>query len=275
MVPVVPPVSVSGGNITRNGVFHCMRQSARLACTKWPSTHTAHGPPITRLPIKPSRPLEAMSREAANSGGIRNRNQARTLGASSGKSTLAASGALLGNVTVCHTARVKSGALPTNGVRWAWSKGNWPNGSSHSSAVWMGVTAFGGCGSSTATAMNSAKGRATSASAQLGNRGDLVAHLGGDDFAFVSTSARAEVIGMRVLENVDSLMPMASAHCPYEQPLLSKPINSRSRGLRAGGGWKSWSYTPRIRSPAVAVGIPVLAVNSARVYPAARYCSIV
>jgi diguanylate cyclase (GGDEF)-like protein len=46
-----------------------------------------------------------------------------------------------------------------------------------------------------------------SAAVELGNRNDLVAHLGGDDFALISTPARAEVIGARVLENVESLMP--------------------------------------------------------------------
>jgi diguanylate cyclase (GGDEF)-like protein len=47
-----------------------------------------------------------------------------------------------------------------------------------------------------------------SAVVELGNRGDLVAHLGADDFAFVSTPSRAEVLSTRVLENVESLIPM-------------------------------------------------------------------
>lgn len=47
-----------------------------------------------------------------------------------------------------------------------------------------------------------------SAVVELGNRSDLAVHLGGDDFAYISTPARAEVIGARVLENVESLIPM-------------------------------------------------------------------
>jgi diguanylate cyclase (GGDEF)-like protein len=47
-----------------------------------------------------------------------------------------------------------------------------------------------------------------SALAELGNRTDTAAHFGGDDFAFVSTANRAEVVAARVLENVESLLPM-------------------------------------------------------------------
>lgn len=47
-----------------------------------------------------------------------------------------------------------------------------------------------------------------SAIVELGNRSDLAVHLGGDDFGFVSTPSRAEVIGARIIENVESLIPM-------------------------------------------------------------------
>jgi diguanylate cyclase (GGDEF)-like protein len=47
-----------------------------------------------------------------------------------------------------------------------------------------------------------------SAVVELGNRNDTVCHLGGDDFGLITTSARAEVIGARILENVEALMPM-------------------------------------------------------------------
>ncbi len=47
-----------------------------------------------------------------------------------------------------------------------------------------------------------------SAAVELGNRNDMVVHLGGDDFALISTPARAEVIAARILENVEYLMPM-------------------------------------------------------------------
>ncbi|MBI4396695.1 MAG: hypothetical protein HY548_06345, partial [Elusimicrobia bacterium] len=47
-----------------------------------------------------------------------------------------------------------------------------------------------------------------SAVAELGNRNDFAVHLGGDDFAFLSTPARAEVVSVRILENVESLIPM-------------------------------------------------------------------
>lgn len=47
-----------------------------------------------------------------------------------------------------------------------------------------------------------------SAVVELGNRSDLATHLGGDDFAYISSPARAEVIGARMLENVESLIPM-------------------------------------------------------------------
>jgi len=47
-----------------------------------------------------------------------------------------------------------------------------------------------------------------SAVSELGNRSDLVAHLGADEFAFVSTPSRSEVIGVKVLENMESLIPL-------------------------------------------------------------------
>ncbi len=47
-----------------------------------------------------------------------------------------------------------------------------------------------------------------SAVVELGNRNDIAVHLGSDDFAFVSTPARAEVVGSRILENVEFLIPM-------------------------------------------------------------------
>lgn len=61
-----------------------------------------------------------------------------------------------------------------------------------------------------------------SAVVELGNRGDTVAHLGGDDFGLITTPARAEVIGARILENVEALMPMQ-----YDEA-------SRSQGHRVG-----------------------------------------
>lgn len=61
-----------------------------------------------------------------------------------------------------------------------------------------------------------------SAVVELGNRNDTVAHLGGDDFGLITTSARAEVIGARILENVEALMPMQ-----YDEA-------SRSQGHRKG-----------------------------------------
>lgn len=47
-----------------------------------------------------------------------------------------------------------------------------------------------------------------SAAQELGNRNDLVVHWGADDFALVSTPSRAEVVSARILENVESLIPM-------------------------------------------------------------------
>ncbi|HOW27369.1 MAG TPA: response regulator [Elusimicrobiota bacterium] len=45
-----------------------------------------------------------------------------------------------------------------------------------------------------------------SATVELGNRNDLVAHLGQDDFAIVSTPTRGEVVSIRVLENTEELI---------------------------------------------------------------------
>ena len=45
------------GKVTRMGTFHCMRQSARLACSSCPSAHSAQGPPWIRKPNKAWRPL--------------------------------------------------------------------------------------------------------------------------------------------------------------------------------------------------------------------------
>ncbi len=47
-----------------------------------------------------------------------------------------------------------------------------------------------------------------SAIQELGNPNDLVAHLGGDNFGYVSTAARAEVIAARILENAETLLLM-------------------------------------------------------------------
>ncbi|HNA60367.1 MAG TPA: response regulator, partial [Elusimicrobiota bacterium] len=47
-----------------------------------------------------------------------------------------------------------------------------------------------------------------SAVVELGNNNDLVAHFGGDDFGFVSTSVRAEVVAARALENAETLLLM-------------------------------------------------------------------
>jgi diguanylate cyclase (GGDEF)-like protein len=43
---------------------------------------------------------------------------------------------------------------------------------------------------------------------ELGNRSDVTVHFGADDFGLVTTPPRAEVIGTRVLENVEALIPM-------------------------------------------------------------------
>jgi diguanylate cyclase (GGDEF)-like protein len=47
-----------------------------------------------------------------------------------------------------------------------------------------------------------------SAITELGNATDVVTHMGGDDFAFITTHSRGEVIGARVLENMDALAPL-------------------------------------------------------------------
>lgn len=47
-----------------------------------------------------------------------------------------------------------------------------------------------------------------SAVLELGNPNDLVAHLGGDDFGYVSTAARVEVVAARALENAETLLLM-------------------------------------------------------------------
>jgi GGDEF domain-containing protein len=44
-----------------------------------------------------------------------------------------------------------------------------------------------------------------SAAQELGNATDFVAHLGGQQFAFVSNPVRAEVVASRALENADAL----------------------------------------------------------------------
>jgi GGDEF domain-containing protein len=76
---------------------------------------------------------------------------------------------------------------------------------------------------------------------ELGNRSDLAVHLGGDDFAYISSPARAEVIGARVLENVDSLIPMQYDQASRERGFavrkdsagneVQKPFLSFSIGL--------------------------------------------
>jgi diguanylate cyclase (GGDEF)-like protein len=80
-----------------------------------------------------------------------------------------------------------------------------------------------------------------SAVVELGNRSDLAVHLGGDDFAYISSPARAEVIGARVLENVDSLIPMQYDQASRERGFavrkdsagneVQKPFLSFSIGL--------------------------------------------
>lgn len=69
-----------------------------------------------------------------------------------------------------------------------------------------------------------------SAVVELGNRNDTVAHLGGDDFGLLTTSARAEVIGARILENVEALMPMQ-----YDEA-------SRAQGHRKGKDGKAQPF---------------------------------
>lgn len=66
-----------------------------------------------------------------------------------------------------------------------------------------------------------------SAVVELGNRNDAVAHLGGDDFGLLTTTARAEVIGTRMLENVEALVPLQ-----YDEA-------SRGRGHRLGKDGKA------------------------------------
>lgn len=61
-----------------------------------------------------------------------------------------------------------------------------------------------------------------SAVVELGNRNDAVAHFGGDDFGLLSTPARAEVVGARILENAEALLPMQ-----YDEA-------SREKGHRVG-----------------------------------------
>jgi PleD family two-component response regulator len=47
-----------------------------------------------------------------------------------------------------------------------------------------------------------------SAVTELGNAEELVAHLGGDDFAFLTEPARAEVMATRAMESADQLFPL-------------------------------------------------------------------
>lgn len=47
-----------------------------------------------------------------------------------------------------------------------------------------------------------------SAIAELGNADDIAVHLGSDDFAFLSTTSRGAVVCARILENMESLIPM-------------------------------------------------------------------
>jgi diguanylate cyclase (GGDEF)-like protein len=61
-----------------------------------------------------------------------------------------------------------------------------------------------------------------SAIAELGNPDDIAAHLGGDDFAFISTPSRSEVIGARILENMESLIPMQYEEQERESLLISR-----------------------------------------------------
>ncbi len=56
-----------------------------------------------------------------------------------------------------------------------------------------------------------------SAAVELGNRNDMASHLGGDDFAILTTPARSEVIATRVLENVEALIPMQYDEASREQ----------------------------------------------------------
>lgn len=51
-----------------------------------------------------------------------------------------------------------------------------------------------------------------SAAQELGNKTDVLCHLGGDDFGFVSTPPRAEVLAARALENAEVLLLM-----PYDE----------------------------------------------------------
>lgn len=57
-----------------------------------------------------------------------------------------------------------------------------------------------------------------SALLELGNREDVAAHLGGGSFAMITRPPRGTVIGLRVLENVEQLVPLH-----YDEP-------SRERG---------------------------------------------
>lgn len=76
-----------------------------------------------------------------------------------------------------------------------------------------------------------------SAVVELGNRNDAVSHLGGDDFGLLTTPARAEVIGARILENVEALIPMQ-----YDEA-------ARARGQAQGKDGKAHPFL------SVAVGV--------------------
>lgn len=65
-----------------------------------------------------------------------------------------------------------------------------------------------------------------SAVQELGNSNDLVAHFGGDDFGFVSTAVRAEVVAARALENAEMLLLMQ-----YEEKDRTPPTRGAAPAL--------------------------------------------
>jgi diguanylate cyclase (GGDEF)-like protein len=76
-----------------------------------------------------------------------------------------------------------------------------------------------------------------SALVELGNRNDAAMHLDADDFAYVSTPARAEVVAARILENVESLMPMQYDEASREKGYMeSKDGSGRVPFLSLGMG---------------------------------------
>lgn len=66
---------------------------------------------------------------------------------------------------------------------------------------------------------------------ELGNRDDLVVHLGGDDFAFVTTPSHGEVVATRALENWESLIPLHYDEKSRQEGalLISKPEGEPER----------------------------------------------